>query len=81
MRGEALALGDKPWKGGGVTLRVKRADGTQHFPILEVFEGTFAWRPFDAEYVAAATDAQYRLCVGATGGSGRLWADDLVVVR
>jgi hypothetical protein len=80
VRAEGVVAGDKPWKTGAMTLRVKRADNTQHFPTLRTFDGTFDWKPVRAEYTAAPTDAQYRFCVGSTGGTGRMWVDDLGIV-
>lgn len=80
VRAADVENGDKPWKSAAVTLRVRHGDGTQAFPNLVNWKGSFDWQPFEARYTAGPNDVDYRLCFGSTGAlSGTLWVDDLSV--
>lgn len=80
LQGEGLAPGEKDWHGTGVFLRARRAEGAPQslVPLALAEEGD---APFERGYRLPPGRAEYRLCVGRTGGAGTAVVTGLQLVE
>jgi hypothetical protein len=77
VRTDGVAAGANANQAAAVSLRLKDAAGQQNFPVLHTWTGTQAWTPFDYAWTDVGSAAEYRACVGFTGGTGTAAFDDI----
>ncbi len=77
VRTDKVVAGANTNQSAAAQLRLKSATGQQRFPLLQTWQGDQPWTPFDLVWSDVADTAEFRACVGLTGGTGTAWFDDV----
>lgn len=80
LRARVKVEGAEGGQGAVMSLRVKRKDESQTFPVLASWTGSRGWEEVEASYEAKEDDTSVRVCFGsARAVAGRLRVDDVRV--
>lgn len=77
VKATGVPAGANERQGAAVSLRLRRADGTQSFPTLQAWTGTTPWTDFAVTFPGDPSFTDFRACVGINGTTGTATFDDV----